>query len=103
MSPISVYEYTNSSSYKSFANENLNTIDDSRSSSTSSSIVDKPVLNVNHCHKEVLNQRKQQVNQELSNLIKNVDQLLNKINELKSLIYANDYDIILFTDVCAKN
>ena len=33
----------------------------------------KPVLNMNHCHKEVLNQRKQQVNQYFSDLMANVD------------------------------
>ena len=103
VSPVSAYELSDSSSYKSFANASLNQSDDSRSSSSSISILDKPVLNVNHIRKEVLNRKKQQVSQDCSALITNVDQLPNKINELKSLIYANDYDIILLTEVCPKN
>ena len=62
--------------------------------------MDKSVLSTNHCCKEVLNQRLQQVRQDISTLIRNSDQLPNQINELKCLINANDYDAILLTEVC---
>ena len=36
-------------------------------------------------------------------LISNVDQLTNKLQELRSLMYQKDYDLVLLTEVCPKN
>jgi len=64
------------------------------------SIEDELIQNIYNYQKEVSNSKRKQVILDFSALIANVDQLPNKINELKSTIYANNYDALLLCEVC---
>ena len=43
------------------------------------------------------------VSPDFCHLLATVDQITNKRNELRSLIYSRDYDLVLLTEVCPKN
>ena len=45
----------------------------------------------------------QRVSPDFSALINNVDQLTNKLNELKIVVYSKNYDLVLLTKVCPKS
>jgi hypothetical protein len=48
-------------------------------------------------------QHQKRVSPDFSALITNVDQLPNKLNELKSVIYSKNYDLVLLTEVCPES
>ena len=47
--------------------------------------------------------RSQHVSPDFSIFLSNVDQLTNKLQKLRSLVYQKDYDLVLLTEVCPKN